>query len=202
MKVFVISESDIIRDIIGDILKDNEDNIEIISVEKFELIKGIEYDDIDMIIVDIRNDYIRLLDYMQYVKLNYNHVKIIVLDTRKRGKVFKKALKSGAEGYIADIPDRNDFAMIIHNILIGKKYYDLDLLDNLFEHEEKHSRNKLTQREEEVLNLLCEGWNNKEISKKLYITECTVKKHVSNIFIKLNFRSRKDAISYAKLQSK
>ena len=202
MNVLVISESDIIIGVVEDILNEIEDEIEIISVKKLELICNMKYDNIEMIIIDIRNDYSELLSFTECIKSINKEIKVIVLDIRKRGSIFKRVLKNGVEGYISDIPDKQDFSSIIQSIIKGKKYYDLDLLEKLFEHEEKHSRNKLTKREDEVLHLIGDGLNNKEIGDKLYITECTVKKHVSNIFVKLNLRNRKEAISYVKLQSK
>ena len=54
----------------------------------------------------------------------------------------------------------------------------------------------LTNREKEIIQLIGEGLDNKQIAKKIYIEECTVKKHVSNILKKLNLRSRKDIIIY------
>lgn len=202
MSVLVISESDIIIGVVEDILNNSEDEIEVISVKKLELICNMQYDNIEMIIIDIRNDYLELLSFIESIKSINKGIKVIVLDIRKRGVIFKRALKNGVEGYVADIPDKHDFFSIIQSVIKGKKYYDLDLLEKLFEHEEKHSRNKLTKREDEVLQLIGDGCNNKEIGNKLYITECTVKKHVSNIFVKLNLRNRKEAISYVKLQSK
>ena len=84
----------------------------------------------------------------------------------------------------------------MHKIIMGKKFYDLDLLQELFDEDEKNGRNKLTIRENEILSLVGDGYNNKEISQKLFITENTVKKHVSSIFTKLGFKSRKEVISY------
>lgn len=56
---------------------------------------------------------------------------------------------------------------------------------------------KLTSRELEVLTALGEGLNNKEIAKKLYISEYTVKKHVSQVLAKLKFADRTQAALYA-----
>ena len=94
--------------------------------------------------------------------------------------------------------NRDEFAYIIHKIIIGKKFYDLDLLEELFQEEDKKGRQSLTMRESEILNLVGKGYNNKEISQKLFITENTVKKHVSSIFTKLGFKSRKEVIAYLK----
>jgi DNA-binding NarL/FixJ family response regulator len=62
---------------------------------------------------------------------------------------------------------------------------------------EKRGENRLTAREREVLMLIAEGMINKEIASKLYISEKTVKNHVSNIFKKLNVSDRTQAAIYA-----
>ena len=55
----------------------------------------------------------------------------------------------------------------------------------------------LSEREHEVLALMVEGLNNKQISQRLFISQSTTKSHVSNILSKLNVNSRTEAVSYA-----
>jgi len=55
----------------------------------------------------------------------------------------------------------------------------------------------LTDREREVLKLMVEGLNNKQISERLYVSQSTVKSHVSNVLKKLNVNSRTKAVSFA-----
>lgn len=195
MNVLAILESDIIKNVIEDILTD-EMAIEEIKVVKptFDLNK-IDYEDIGMIIIDLRNDYEKIVSYIEDVKENYSQIKVIVIDVRKRLDLFKRLVKSSIEGYIVDILDRDEFAYIIHKIIVGKKFYDLDLLEESLK-ENKNGKDRLTIRENEILDLVGKGFNNKEIGQKLFITENTVKKHVSSIFTKLGFKSRKEVISY------
>jgi len=60
-----------------------------------------------------------------------------------------------------------------------------------------HSRDGLTEREQEVLNLIAHGMNNREIAEKLVISEKTAKTHVSNILSKLHLQDRTQAAIYA-----
>ncbi|MGM9530739.1 response regulator transcription factor [Intestinibacter sp.] len=197
MNVLAILESDIIKNVIEDILTD-EMTIEDIKVVKptFDLRK-VDYEDIGMIIIDLRNDYEKIVSYIEKIKRNYSQIKIVVIDVRKRLDLFKRLIKSSIEGYIVDILDRDEFAYIIHKIIIGKKFYDLDLFEESLK-ENRNGKDRLTIRENEILNLVGKGLNNKEIGQKLFITENTVKKHVSSIFTKLGFKSRKEVISYLK----
>ena len=63
--------------------------------------------------------------------------------------------------------------------------------------EEQQERPELTEREQEVLHLIADGRNNREIAEKLVISEKTVKTHVSNILAKLNLDDRTQAAIYA-----
>lgn len=198
MNVLAILESDIIKSIIEEILADEMTVKEIKVVKPTFDLSQIDYNNIGMIIIDPRNDYEKVVSYIEKIKKKYPEIKIVVIDVRKRVKLFKRLIKSKIEGYIVDMLNRDEFAYIIHKIIIGKKFYDLDLLEELFQEEDKKGRQKLTMRENEILNLVGEGFNNKEISQKLFITENTVKKHVSSIFTKLGFKSRKEVIAYLK----
>ncbi len=198
MNVLAILESDIIRGLIEEVL------VKEMSVKDVKVIKptadldSIYYNDIGMIIIDPRSDYEKIVTHIEKIKQKYVDIKIVVIDVRKRVELFKRLIKSKVEGYIVDILDIDEFAYMIHKIIMGKKFYDLDLLQELFEDEDKNCRSNLTVRENEILILVGEGLNNKEISQKLFITENTVKKHVSSIFTKLGFKNRKEIILYVR----
>ena len=97
-----------------------------------------------------------------------------------------------------------DICYALHKISTGTKFYDRELLYRLVEDEPAAtitSKNNLgtplTRRELEILSQLSNGLSNFEIAKNLNISENTVKKHISNIFIKINVKDRTQAIIYA-----
>ena len=191
MNVLAILESDIMKNLIEDVLMDETVVQNVKFIKPNSDLHSINYKSVDMIIIDVRNEYEKVLSYIEKIKKKYSYIKVIVIDVRKRSKLFKRFIKCRAEGYIVDILDKEEFAYIMHKII-------MDLLQELFDEDEKNGRNKLTIRENEILSLVGDGYNNKEISQKLFITENTVKKHVSSIFTKLGFKSRKEVISYLK----
>ena len=73
-------------------------------------------------------------------------------------------------------------------------------MDNMYNQEvlNKSSYEDLTERESQVLYMVGLGYTNKEIAEKLYISEHTIKKHVTSILSKLDMRNRKDLIIYTK----
>lgn len=99
-------------------------------------------------------------------------------------------------GYVVDFEDEDEFKYIINKIICGKKFYDADVIQKALGNKNKTKGLILTPREEEVMLEVKKGLSNKEIADKLGITESTVKKHLSSVLQKLNFKSRKDVIIY------
>ena len=90
---------------------------------------------------------------------------------------------------------------IVKTVIKGKKYYDLEILDELMNNEDTFNKSlydTLTERESQVLHMVGLGSSNKEIAKQLYVSEHTIKKHITSILFKLDMKNRKDLIIYTK----
>lgn len=111
----------------------------------------------------------------------------------------------GAEGYVLKDADPNILIEAIRSVNSGEAYIQGNMTKELIKEfkritsntKEKSEDSNLTSREKEVLALIAEGLINREIAKRLYISEKTVKNHVSNIFKKLNVTDRTQAAIYA-----
>jgi DNA-binding NarL/FixJ family response regulator len=111
----------------------------------------------------------------------------------------------GAEGYVLKDAEPSVLIDAIRSVYLGQSYIQPTMTKELvrefnrltLQAREKRGENRLTAREREVLMLIAEGMINKEIASKLYISEKTVKNHVSNIFKKLNVSDRTQAAIYA-----
>ena len=79
----------------------------------------------------------------------------------------------------------------------NKKSYVRSMLTCFMNDKSKKNEIKLSEREKEVLNLISKGYSNKEIAKELFLSEKTVKNHVSSIFKKINVTDRTKAAIYA-----
>lgn len=78
----------------------------------------------------------------------------------------------------------------------GKKYIDIDIMEHLHTEKKFGELSELTAREKEILMALGKGKTNREIVESLFITESTVKKHVSQVLFKLELRDRTQAAIY------
>lgn len=131
--------------------------------------------------------------------------KIIVLTIHEDREYLFKTLHMGAEGYVLKDADPNVLIEAIRSVNSGEAYIQGNMTKELVKefkkvtlnNKETSETNNLTSREKEVLELIAEGLINREIAKKLYISEKTVKNHVSNIFKKLKVSDRTQAAIYA-----
>jgi len=159
------------------------------------------------VIVEQRPD-IAIIDLHLGSKSGLNLVK----ECRKRGVIskftiltfsshlqdFKLAEQEGVDGYILKDALPEELLLALKMIGRGRKYYDPGLLDFILnKSQEEDYFDQLTPKEKEVLIQLGKGMSNREISERLFVTEYTVKKHVSQILAKLELADRTQAALYA-----
>ena len=137
-------------------------------------------------------------------------VRIIALTGYDDPDLIFRAMKIGAKGYILKTMESAQLIYAIDEVAAGKIYLPATLSSRFFEYfqksfkeetqdvsDEENLLNYLTQREEEVLDLLTQGITYKGVAQKLFISETTVKTHVNNIFQKLQVNDRTQAVLYA-----
>jgi len=137
--------------------------------------------------------------------------KVLALSGYDDADLIFRAMKIGAKGYVLKTMASAQLIYAIEEVLGGKIYLPLALSSRFFEYfqqsfreesakqesEEENLLSYLTQREEEVLELLTQGITYKGVANKLFISETTVKTHVNNIFQKLQVNDRTQAVLYA-----
>ncbi len=133
--------------------------------------------------------------------------KALVLTSSTDEAMIFKSLKAGAKGYLSKDSSVSDLTKAIKAVHQGELWIERKLMARFFDEEAirdskggiPHGRTEegLTPREQEVLSLLTKGCTNKEIAQDLFISEKTVKTHLSNIFRKLKVTRRLEAILYA-----
>ena len=137
--------------------------------------------------------------------------KILALSGYDDADLIFRAMKIGAKGYVLKTMASAQLIYAIEEVLGGKIYLPLALSSRFFEYfqqsfreenakqtsDEENLLSYLTQREEEVLELLTQGVTYKGVANKLFISETTVKTHVNNIFQKLQVNDRTQAVLYA-----
>lgn len=194
MNILVVSASFITRESLENVFKYTLNIGDVLSKERLSDLTKEELLNAKLIFIELEERIAIELDLIKYVKLYSKNTKVIVLDRNKNEFIFTELVQSNVDGYIINVKDKSEFIHNIENILRGKKVFESDLIENIIHNKYINNMKLLTKRENEVLEEMAKGLNNKEIANNLYITEYTVKKHVSNIFAKLGFKNRQEAI--------
>lgn len=155
----------------------------------------------DVILMDINMPKMSGLDALRRLKDIGIDSKIIMLTIHDSREYLYETIRIGANGYVLKDSDSDTLLKAIRDVSEGKSYIQPSLSELLvkdFNSRDGKSReslliDSLTKREYEVLILIAEGMNNKEIADKLFISEKTVKNHVSNIFKKIEVADRVQA---------
>ncbi|ARI75726.1 response regulator transcription factor [Halobacillus mangrovi] len=171
-------------------LLDLEEDMEVVGQanngeEAFQLVKELKP---DVCIMDIEMPVKDGLDAAE--ELNNESCKIIILTTFARPGYFERARKAGVSGYLLKDSPSEDLANAIRKIMTGQRIFSPELVDLAFT-----QQNPLTEREREVIQLMADGKDTKEISEELFITRGTVRNYVSVILDKLEVSNRIEAIS-------
>lgn len=159
----------------------------------------------DVILMDINMPGSNGLQAIKEIKDENINSKIIVLTIHEDREYLIKTIQMGAEGYVLKDAEPSVLIDAIRSVHQGQSYIQPNMTKELVKEfnrltlhgRERNGENRLTAREREVLKLIAEGMINKEIATKLYISEKTVKNHVSSIFRKLNVSDRTQAAIYA-----
>lgn len=195
MKIIIVDDHPLVRKGIKSLLLD-EDNIDSI-IEASNVKEGIDAIKIqkpDIAIIDLRLGKESGLSLIESIRINDEKMKFIILSSYISQEDFKKAEDLEVNGFILKDAFSEDILYAINVVSRGKKYYDSEILRDKGNNKNSDLLDKLTDREKDVLQEISKGLSNTEIAKQLYISEHTVKKHVSSILSKFNVDHRSQIV--------
>lgn len=146
----------------------------------------------DVVVMDIEMPIRNGLEAAE--ELRAMNSKVIIMTTFARSGYFERALKAGVSGYLLKDTPSEELASTIRSVMAGRKIFATELVDEMYGRE----GNPLTEREQEVLGLVADGKNTKEIASQLFITTGTVRNYISVILDKLDVSNRIEAITRIK----
>jgi len=197
LRLVVIDDHPLVRQGISSILR-TESSMEVVGeAENFkDAVNVIKSTEPDLSLIDLRLGNDSGLSVIEQAKQLGIKSKFAILTSSGNEQDFLYAEQLGVSGYILKeaLPEE-----IIHAIKVisrGRKYYDPGILELKMRGETLMSEG-LTPREKEVLIALGNGLNNQDIAASLFVSENTVKKHVSQVLAKLNLADRTQAALYA-----
>ncbi|HET8847085.1 MAG TPA: response regulator transcription factor [Ktedonobacteraceae bacterium] len=167
----------------------------------------------DIILMDIRMPHLDGIEATKVIKTRFPSIQIVILTTFDDLELIRAGLSAGALGYLLKDVTAEQLASTVRAAAQGRALLQPDIASKVFATLSPEISSSpaspttsstmayvegLTEREREILRLVAQGASNRQIAERLFITEGTVKNHVSNILSKLGLRDRTQAALYAR----
>ncbi|RIL68956.1 DNA-binding response regulator [Staphylococcus devriesei] len=152
----------------------------------------------DIILLDLVMPEMNGIEVTEYIKKHYPEIKVLVLTSYVDDEHVISAINKGADGYEMKDVEPQKLITTILDVLNNKQVIHPEaqsVMDTMSQ--KPHYNHKLSKRELDVLSEMVKGKTNKEIANALYVSEKTIKTHVSHIFNKLEVTDRTQAAIYA-----
>jgi NarL family two-component system response regulator LiaR len=201
MKVIICDDQAIVRDGLEMLLKLEPDiNVVGTAEDGAEAVEMTAKEKPDLVLMDLKMPVMNGVEATRQIRAKYPEVKVLVLTTYDDDEWVFDAVQAGASGYLLKEAPRDEVVKVIRGTVSGKVYLDPSVAGKVMQQVSSQQTqpatlitSKLTEREIEVLRLLAQGLNNKDISERLFLSEGTVRNHVSNILSKLGVSDRTQA---------
>ncbi|HKV36365.1 MAG TPA: response regulator transcription factor [Pyrinomonadaceae bacterium] len=148
----------------------------------------------DITLMDLRLPGSNGTDILIAIRGEFPNARVIMLSSSDSDGEIQRALRSGAAGYVLKSMPQDDLLAVIRSVHAGKREVPAEVAILLAEHLDEED---LTTRELEVLQLIRDGYKNKQIGERLSISDNTVDFHVKNIIDKLGAKDRTHAVTIA-----
>lgn len=204
IKILLVDDHQIILDGIKSLLKQNEEFL--IAGEANngrDALRFIQQIDVDVVLMDIDMPVMNGIDALKEISKNHPKIKVIILSMHQEAGMIKSLMNIGAQGYLLKSCSQDELVNAIRKVSSGHSYFSTEVTHSLLNSNLGNQQvaspvnEMLTDRETEIIKLIAEGFSNKEIGSKLFISHRTVDTHRTNLMKKLNVGNIAGLISYA-----
>jgi DNA-binding NarL/FixJ family response regulator len=204
MRVLIVDDHLVVRRGLRSMLADAKD-VEIVGEASSagEAIKRATSLRPDILVLDIRMPGMNGLRLLRCLKEQLPDIKVIILTNYDDEQFLLEAFRAGAYGYLLKNVSREDLLEVLHAAHQGKRMLSPELMDSVLKQFAELGQRQamdqfgLSNREIELLGLVAEGATNRQIAERLYWSETTVKRKLSDVFQKLDVCDRAQAVAVA-----
>lgn len=193
MKLLVAEDQSMLRDALCQLLLMEDDVEEIYqAADGQEAIELLGKQTVDVAILDIEMPIKTGLEVLEWIR-QHQDTKVIIVTTFKRSGYFKRALAAHVDAYVLKDRSASELMATIYTVLSGQREYSPELVEEV-----TFDSNPLSEREQEVLQLVAKGASNQTIAEQLFLSNGTIRNYMTAIFNKLNANNRTDAVRIAR----
>ncbi len=199
IKVLIADDHDLVREGIIKLLE-LYDGFDIAGEagDGLETVNKVRNNAPDLVLLDLNMPRMDGISTIKKIKDINPHVKVLILTIHDEEEYVYEVIKAGAEGYIQKDVTPEELKNSIERVINGEKVFPAAIEKKVEQKpRSKQGLEQLSSREQEVLELLAKGMSNRNIAEELFISEKTVKNHVSNILKKLSVNDRTQAVIVA-----
>ncbi len=203
VKILIVDDHQILIDGIKSLLR-NEKRFQIVeqALSGREALEKLNKETIDIMITDISMPEMDGVELTRIVKSQYPEIKILVLTMYNNQEVANEIVMSEAEGFILKNTGKQELVSALTAIADNSTYYSREVLSLVMDkvkHDKKAEKETaiLTERELEILQLICQELSSEQIAEKLFISKRTVDTHRQNIYEKTGCKTIISLIKFA-----
>lgn len=200
IRVVIVDDHTVVRSGLGAVL-DTSEGMELVGEagDGEEAVKICERLQPDVVLMDLQMPKMDGVEATRKIHEKWPHIHIIALTSYKEKEYVEGVLKAGATSYLLKNVSAEELTSAINKVVLDQPSLSPEAVQVLIQSVNEPSQPgiDLTDREREILTLMVEGKSNSDISEAIFITQATVKYHVSNILSKLGVTSRTEAVVIA-----
>ncbi|MDO9121095.1 MAG: response regulator transcription factor [Anaerolineaceae bacterium] len=205
IKVLLVDDHAVVRLGLNTLLSDEREIIIVgEAANADQAMKQVDLLKPDVVILDIQIPGKNGIEVCKSIVSQYPNSKVVMLTSHTSDEFITQAIRAGASGYVLKQVGNEELLRAIKAAYAGEMAFDTQTTSQMvktYKKLEKEAEDSIfadiSQRELQVMVLVAEGQSNKEIGKKLNLSEITIRNYVSNILSKLNFRNRIDIARFA-----
>lgn len=202
IKIVLADDHNLFAKGIEGILTDEEDMTVVKTFPNGQaLIDFLGSEEIDVILTDLNMPILDGFGVLAAAKKKFPEIKVVVLSMYDEEKIFKQVIGSGADAFILKDADPDELIFTIHEVLRGNHIHNFDKVKKQATQGEFFDafrmKYKLSRREAEIISLIKDGIQNKEMAEMLNLSQQTIETHRKNIHLKLGVTSRIELVNKA-----
>lgn len=202
LKLFLVDDHDLFREGLKFLLSEWDLIEEIYEAENGQqFIERLRQQPVDLVLLDIEMPVMNGIEAAKLARETNPEMKIIALSMYSDENYYTSMIESGADGFLLKNSKFASVKRAIEEVAGGKNYFSQEIIQMLVRHLNKQEGEKdnlvITDREMEILGLICRGHSNIEIAEALQISKRTVDKHRQNLLDKTQSRNTVALVLYA-----